>query len=730
MVWFFKSKKSKNTIKKSKRVKVPTVLQMEAVECGAAALGMILAYYGKYVPLEELRLKCGVSRDGSKASNIVKAARQYGLNAKGYRYEPHELRSQKLPIIIHWDFGHFLVLEGFKKNKYYLNDPSSGPRVVSEDEFDRSFTGVALKFEPESGFKTGGEKTGVLKALEKRFKGSEAAVAFSVITGLALVIPGLIIPSFFRIFIDSIILDGKIDWLYPLIFGMLLTALIRAVLTWLQKKYLLRLETKIAIKSSSEFLWHILRLPVVFFTQRFAGEISTRMTSNNRVASLLSGQLATVFLNVIVTLFFIILMLTYDSVLTGICLLSSVLSILLMQYISKKRAILNIKLLQDRGKLDGTAMYGLQLIETLKATGSESDFFNKWSGIHARVMNAEQDSGKSSIVLMSVPLTLTLLSNALVLIIGSYRILDGYMSIGMLVAFQSLMQSFTAPLNELVSMASVLQEVKGDMNRLDDVMKYPVDVPISKTSEVKTETNIKLQGFIEIKNLSFGYSNLEPPLIEDFSLKLKPGTRVALIGGSGSGKSTIVKIISGLYEKWSGEILFDGIKREELPRFVINNSLSIVDQDICMFEGTIKDNITLWDLTAEESDIINASKDACIHEDISERDGGYESGIEEGGRNFSGGQRQRIEIARALAVNPSILILDEATSALDPKTEKVIDENIRRRGCTCIIVAHRLSTIRDCDEIIVMNRGKIVQRGTHEEMKTVDGPYLKLIGTN
>jgi NHLM bacteriocin system ABC transporter peptidase/ATP-binding protein len=711
------------------RVKVPTVLQMEAVECGAASLAMILAYWGRYVALEELRIACGVSRDGSKASNIVKAARSYGLIAKGYRKEPAALKEMKLPAIIHWNFNHFLVLEGYAKEKVYLNDPGSGPRVITEEEFDQSYTGIVLTFEPGPDFVKSGTKPNILSALKKRLEGSYVALTFVILVGLLLVVPGLIIPVFSRIFVDDILLGGRENWLIPLLLGMGFTALLRGILSWIQQYYLVRLETKIALQTTAQFYWHVLRLPVVFFTQRYAGDICSRVQSNDKVAQLLSGQLATNALNCIMVVFYFILMIWYNLWLALVGALVAVINILYLRYVSRKRVDQNRKLLQDLGKMDGTAMSGLQLIETLKANGSESDFFAKWSGYQAKALNTEQEIGISTQFLSAIPSFLTTLTNTVVLVLGGFLIFKGEMTIGMLVAFQSLMSSFLQPVTGLVSLGSQLQEMEGDMNRIDDVLKYPVDEQTKEDVQGAEEDNTfkKLEGSVELKGLTFGYSPLEPPLIENFDLKLTPGSRVALVGGSGSGKSTVAKLIAGIYKPWSGEILFDGKPRESISRAVINHSLAMVDQDIGLFQGSIRDNITLWDHTISEFDLIRAAKDACIHDDITSRPGGYDQMLDEGGSNFSGGQRQRLEIARALVGNPAVLILDEATSALDPLTEKVIDERIRRRGCTCIIVAHRLSTIRDCDEIIVLERGKIVERGTHEELKDLNGHYVKLI---
>lgn len=715
-----------------KRVKTPTVLQMEAVECGAAALAMVMGYYRKFVPLEEVRIACGVSRDGSKASNIVKAARTYGFVAKGFKKSPDKLKSMRMPLIVFVNFNHFQVVEGFRGKYVYLNDPANGRRRVTYEEFDLSFTGVVLAIEPGPEFKRGGKKKSLLSALAGRAGGAELALAYAIIAGLALVVPGLVIPAFSKIFVDNILLQSMEDWFKPLLIGMAITAVLRALLTWFQQSCLLRLETRLAVNTSGRFFLHVLQLPMEFFTQRFAGEIGTRVQINDRVATLLSGELATHALNMMVIVFFGGLMFYYSPLLTLIGIGMASFNILALKLVSRKRIDANQKLLQARGKLMGTSMSGLMSIETIKAGGAESEFFSRWAGYQAALMNEEQEMGVATQILNLIPTLLNTLNTALVLGIGSLQVMNGHMTIGMLVAFQSLMSSFMGPVNKLVGLGTKLQEVEGDMNRLDDVLRYETD-PIFKTvsDRVKEEEScqIKLSGTLELKNVTFGYSPLENPLIENFNLTLTPGKRVALVGSSGSGKSTISKLICGLYRPWSGDIFFDGKKQSELSRDTFTNSFSFVDQEIFLFEGTVRDNLTTWDDTVAESDMILAAKDAAIHEEIAARTGGYDSAVEEGGRNFSGGQRQRLEIARALVANPSILVLDEATSALDPTTEKRIDDGIRRRGCTCLIVAHRLSTIRDCDEIIVMSRGKAVQRGTHDEMKNAEGLYSLLIKT-
>ncbi len=711
------------------RVKTPTVLQMEAVECGAAALAIVLGYFGRIVPLEELRVACAVSRDGSKASNMLKGARKYGLIAKGFRKEPGDLQKMDPPMIVHWNFNHFLVLEGFAGNKVYLNDPAEGPRTVTPQEFDDSFSGVVLTLEPGPQFTKGGEKPSLASSLGKRLSGSRLGLVYVMLISLFLVIPGLVTPFFTRMFIDNYLVWGREDWIKPILAGMAVTGTALAVMTWLQQYYLTRLETKLALTTSSQFFWHVLRLPIEFYMQRFGGEIGSRVAINDRVAQLLSGELATTVINILMIVFYVVVMFQYDAVLTLVGIVIAALNFAALQYVSRKRVDGNRRLLQAQGKLLGTSMNGLQIIETIKSSGTESDFFAGWAGRQARLLNAEQQLGFYTQILNSVPPTLIAISNIAILCVGGLRVMEGSLTMGMLIAFQSLMANFIGPFSRMVNLGGQLQEAEGNMNRLDDVLQYRLDPQVTQERlDIESSSGpMKLSGSLELRNISFGYSRLEPPLIDNFNLTLRPGDRVALVGASGSGKSTVAKVVAGLYDAWSGQVLFDDCPRNELPRHLITNSVSMVDQDIFVYEDTVRENLTLWDPTIPNANVIQAAKDACIHDDITARGQGYDSLVEEGGRNFSGGQRQRLEIARALVNNPTIVVLDEATSALDPITEKIIDENLRRRGCTCLIIAHRLSTIRDCDEIIVLERGKVVQRGTHEEMSKVEGPYSRLI---
>jgi NHLM bacteriocin system ABC transporter peptidase/ATP-binding protein len=700
---------------------------MEATECGAAALGIVLAHYGKFVPLEELRQACGVSRDGSKANNMVRAARGYGLEAKGLKRQLARLADLKLPAILFWNFNHFLVLEGFGRGKVYLNDPAQGPRVVTVAELNQSFTGVVLTFEPGPGFEKSGHPSRMLPTLRQWLSRSRGPVAFAIVAGLALVVPGLVIPVFSRVFVDEVLMRGATDWTKPILIGMAITGALRAALTWLQRATLLRLETKLAVANSARFLWHVLRLPIDFFHQRYAGEIANRVQLNDRVSRLVSADLTSTAIDLVTVLFYLLVMLSYDPVLTTVGVALTALNAVALRLVSRRRTDESHKLQRAQGQLMGVSMGGLQAMETIKASGAEGEFFAHWAGVHAKSNEATQNLGVLGAYLNVVPTLLVALTSATILGVGAYRVMDGHLSIGMLVAFQSLMASFQGPVGKVVMMAGTLQEMGASLARIEDVFRYPIDQALQSVDAVRDDARVKLEGHVELRNVTFGYSRLDGPLIEGFNLVVKPGARVALVGSSGSGKSTVARLVCGLYEPWAGEILFDGKPRTAWPRSLLTSSIGVVDQDIVMFRASLRDNLTLWDSTVSDAELVEAARDAAILDDIMVRPSGFDSSLDEGGGNFSGGQRQRLEIARALTQNPSVLVLDEATSALDANTEKVIDDNLRRRGATCLIVAHRLSTIRDCDEILVLERGKVTERGTHEALVAANGAYARLI---
>jgi NHLM bacteriocin system ABC transporter peptidase/ATP-binding protein len=707
--------------------RTPTILQLETVECGAASLAMILAYYGKYVPLEKLRVECGVSRDGTKASNLLRAARLEGLAAKGYRKEPSDLATLTLPAIVFWNFNHFVVLEGFRDGKAYLNDPAQGRRVVDAAEFDHSFTGVILVFEKGPDFQPGGKRPSVVRSLRQFFAGLQRALAILVAIGLLLVIPGVLLPTLSSRFIDQVLVGQVQGMVAPLLIGMALTAMARAVLEWAQSRFLSRTHARKALDLSSQFFWHALRLPAEFYTQRSAGEIASRVSLNEGVAHTLSSELSQLLLSLFTASFFLVAMFWYSFQLSLIALVAVGIELFIWRIISERTAELSQQMSVQSGRLSSASINGLNNIETIKAAGQDWGLFSKWVSLQTQVVNTSIKVQGIGITLGQMPGLLGLFVNMTILAVGALRIMEGQMTIGELVAYQTLLAGFVAPTHALLSLNQKIQSLRGDISRLEDVLRYQT---VAEVKGDESSAGKKLRGEMELRELTFGYNRNEAPIVDGISLKLTPGKRVALVGGSGSGKSTIARLVVGLYQPWAGEILFDGRRREDYVPSVFAASVSIVDQDIFLFNGTIRENLTMWDQSIPNEDLVAACRDACIHDVIVGRKGGYDAVIEEGGRNLSGGQRQRLEIARALVRNPRLLILDEATSALDPTTERLVEENLRRRGCTCLVIAHRLSTIRDADEIIVLEAGRIAQRGTHDQlMASAEGHYAKLVAS-
>lgn len=705
-----------------RKVAVPTVLQLEIVECGPACLAMILGHFGCWVTLEELRRKCGVSRDGSTAANLLRAARGYGLTAEGYRREIDELQTMSLPLVVFWNFNHYVVVTGFSRKYVFLCDPAFGHRKVSYAEFSKSFTGITLTFQPDATFRKIGGPPSLARAFYLRLSGSWSTFNYLVIMTGLLVVPGIVIPAMMKIFIDQYLVLGLTDWLRPLLLALAIATLLNGLMTWLQQRYLLRLQVSLSLKMGGRLLRHLLRLPAEFFSQRFAGDLNARVQSVMRVASVLSSDLSGNLVGIVSAVFYILVMLAYSPSLTAIGIAIALISLVATRWVWAKRRDSNRVLLKAQGKVNAVTTNGLQNIESIKAAGGEQDLFDRWSGAQAQYVSVQQDVGVANAAVSALPGLLGTLGNNLVLCLGAFQVVEGRLTIGDLIAFQTLFGAFNAPVRSLVAMSTTLPQTSGYVARIDDVENYK---PRSATDYLRTST--KPRGLLEMKNVTFGYSPLAQPLIRDFNLTVRPGERVAVVGRSGSGKSTIVRLAAGLFAPWSGEVLLDGVPVERIDPLTRANFLSMVDQEIIMFGGTVRENITLWDESISDSELVAAARDALLHDVIAARRGNYHSEIQEGARNFSGGERQRMEIARALVLRPSLLLMDEATSALDPSMEKRIDDNIRRRGCGCLIVAHRLSTVRDCEEIIVMKHGSVVQRGTHASLLHESGEYGQLV---
>ena len=706
--------------------KVPVIMQLEALECGAASLAMVMAYYGKWVPLEQVRSDCGVSRDGSSAGNMVSAAESYGFQVSAYKRTPASFRQHgQYPCIIHWNFNHFVVLNGFRGEYAYINDPARGSIKVSAEEFDRSFTGITIIPVPGPDFQPGGEPKKLSAFIRKRLAGAGAAIAFVILSTVISSMFGFINPAMSRIFMDRLLSGRNPEWLTPFIWVMAGLAALQILTAWIQTIYSLKISGKLAVAGSTSYMWKLLSMPMEFFSQRSAGDLQARQSSNAGIAATLVSTFAPMVINLILMVIYLGLMLNQSLLLTAVGVSTMVINIFVSRIVSKKRINITRVSERDRAKLFSSTAAGISMVETIKASGAENGFFQRWADFQASVNTQDIKSNRLNNLLGMVPPLLASVANYAVILLGAWLMMNGQFTLGSLQMFQGFLGSFMSPALALLTAGQRVQEMRTQMERIDDVMEYPSDINI--TEAAAGDSMSKLKGKVELRHVTFGYSRLAEPLIRDFSMTMEPGSSVAFIGASGCGKSTLSRLISGLYNPWGGEILFDGKPRAEISRAVMTGSVAVVDQDITLFEGTIADNIRMWDDSIMDFEVVLAARDAQIHEDILAREGGYQSRLATGGRDLSGGQRQRLEIARVLAQDPAVIILDEATSALDARTEADVVRSIRDRGITCIVIAHRLSTVRDCDEIIVLDHGSVVERGTHGELMKRGGAYAELV---
>ena len=715
----------------------PLFPQLEMSECGAACLGIVLAHFDRWAPMEELRAACNVSRDGASAADIVRGGQRYGLNITGWRRTIEELPKIPLPAVLFWDFNHFLILEGVRHGRYYLNDPANGHRVVSEETISRSYTGVVLQVEPGPSFQTGGSAPSLARMMWPWLREARGPLAFAALCGLLLALPGLALPLLLSIFVDHVLTLRNAPWGTSLAVAAAIAGVSIYLLTWLQQINLRRLAIRLSVLQADRFLSRLFRLPTLFFSHRHAGDITSRLQLIDGVAAVSSSQFVGIAIELVMSVLFLAVMLYFDPLMGAAVAALGVVNLLLMRVLTSARKNENRQLRREQAMLLTTAGAGLRNMESIRATASENDFFSRWTGYQARELVTRQRLAELGYVITSLPALFVALSAAVALGLGGWRVINGDMTLGTLTGFYVVAGLFLQPIGRLVQSADAFQILEADLQRINDIASAPVDEGLEgqddgRPDEVSTlRGRLRLAGKIEMRDVTFGYRPNHPPLIENLNLTIEPGQRVAVVGTTGSGKSTLVKLLSGEFTPWSGEILFDGVPRGEIPRRVLTNSVGVVDQQIFLFAATVRDNLTMWNPTTTEQQLITATRDAQIHADIMGREAGYDSVVGEGGANFSGGQRQRFEIARALVNDPSVLLLDEATSTLDAVTEVQIDDSLRRRGVTCLIVAHRLSAIRDCDQIIVLHQGRAIQRGTHEElMADQQGTYAQLMQAN
>lgn len=710
--------------------KTPTVIQMEAVECGAASLAILLAHYGRFVPLEELRLACAVNRDGSTAKNVLAAALNYGLEGRGRRMEVPPLMEIGHPVIIFWAFQHFMVVNGFERRRgrtvVKVNDPAMGPRIMDLREFDEGFTGIVLDLVPGEEFSKGGRPDRVLPMLRERMTGTGRGLLLALLAAALLVLPGVVTPFFTQYYLDQAYGTASWESLLPVLLGLSLCATATFILTQVQTFYLRLAEARTALVTSGRFMFRLLRLPMGFFMQRRAAELGRRVSSNQQVAQTLTRDLVMTSVNLLLIVVYGAVLLMQDVPLALLAMAVALCNLVILRVVMRSRVDAATALEAEEGRLMVSTLNTISSIETVKASGVEHSSFVRWSGFMAKATTEAQRLGVPTALVAVVPPMLAMVNSGLVMLIGGLRVADGAVTVGLLFSFQALLVTFTRPLTQLTNQAGQVQEMVAQLKRLRDAEHYDLEQAFVR-DEGRTG---RLSGALEFKNVDFAFGPLLDPHITDLSFEVGPGMRVALVGASGSGKSTVGRLAAGLVEPSGGQVLYDGSPRGEWTRQSLALSVSYVDQSTTLFEGSVRDNVCFWDTEVPDEHVVRALSDACVLDEVSRRAGGLNAQVSEGGANFSGGQRQRLELARALVSNPTLLVLDEATSALDTRTEQRVMDNLRRRGCALLLIAHRLSTIRDADLILVFEDGDVVESGRHDDLVAAGGVYARLVSSD